>query len=127
MIGFIICVLIICALVAAIWGRQAAQTTFGCILSVVLVLVGIVVLFVMHEMNDADKGMAASSTASSTYPSMGMTLEPLSAENGAAYGLSPGIGVYVRDVAPGSGAAGAGIFSGDYILSVDSADRLIER
>jgi len=131
MIAAVIVILVIGALVAAIWGRETAQGLLGgvgCIALVIAIAFVILLLSIMHSMNAQPASYVPSpvytappnyAPVESSYPRMGVVLEPLKPQNGAKYGLLPGQGVFVKSVAPGSGAAQAGIMATAYISTVD--------
>ena len=133
-IGFFLLLLIICALVTVIWSKKAGQNLFGCVMTILGVLVvGVCILLSRLSNESSAKTPAtnygysnsypvaptASTYAPTSNPKIGITPEPINDTNARALGLPIGIGTYVAEVFSGSMAEVAGIQRGDFILSAD--------
>jgi hypothetical protein len=121
-LGLIIVALIICALIAAIFGRKAAQIAFGFFLGLGI-LCALPVLYLIgkagREMGTPGGGRPTSASPSSSNVYLGFAWVPLLAANGAQYHLPAGYGAYITKVDAGSPADVAGIRPDDYISMAD--------
>jgi len=136
MLGIIIVVLVICALVAIIFGKESAQKLFGCftgvgiaIFLVVATLFGLLVAYNWKHTATPGSSPTYQTTPVAPYGQqtvqnsapvlLDISCQPLNAKNGAKYHLEPGCGIFVSHVFPGGPAAAAGILSGDFISKAD--------
>lgn len=135
MLGFILVALIFAALVAVIWGREAGQKLFGCVMWAAAMGVIIVLCIGLKLLSWGNSSSSNTSAPTSSYsspytppssyvpaptkPGIGVNLEPINANNAALLGLPRGYGVYVSSVFNGSPASNARISPGDFIVRVD--------
>src|SRR5437868_3162594 len=114
MVSFLFVVLVFCALVAVIWGKNAAQNLFsGIAITVIVVVLGVVfIAFKIGSNMNQSNPVGSSYTPSNNYaapqstytpiptpttvkPRVGITLEPINAQNAYLLALPRGYGVYV--------------------------------
>ena len=82
MIGVLITVLIICALIAAIWGKQAGQDAFGCIAAAIITAVAIGVLGFLWFIDWV--GSSSPSNTSTSSSTASTNVAPASSQSPAA-------------------------------------------
>lgn len=148
MIGFILVVLIIGALLSAIFGRRVGAMFVTGTGAIVILGFGILLLLLsplIYGFFTAPSSPSSQSTYSSSYgstytppqsssqavpdvatqpassagPQIGITLKTLNAQGYVYYGLPQGYGIGVASVVPQSPAEVAGLQTNDVIVSVD--------
>jgi hypothetical protein len=140
LIIWLIIILVICALVSAIWGRGAGQKLFGCIGWTVFGLIVVGVWFCLWLGNQTEnyassqQSNSASTTATTSAPyvqptsptnygsplHVGLTQQKLDPFSAGKLRLPPGSGIYVVSVDGESRAESAGVKKGDVITMIDN-------